>query len=293
MPHRMIKAATVALASLCLASCLTGGGSAHGVSVAITDAPVDLATSVPISFSQIQLSGPDVTPSSLNIAPAASIDLYQLQGGIAATLVSAIQVQPGHYTNLRITIATDQNSTQSSISLPDGLHTLYIPAGVSPQVNIPVDFSIASGGDVALTVDFDLRKSIIQDPNDPTKYQLIPSMRAVEDSLSGAITGSLPTSRITCLTPAVYVYKGSNATPTDVDISDPQHVNPISTALVGLNQTTGVYNFTVGFLPAGPYTVAFTCQATQDVANQANTLSFTSVTNVTVSDNSTSFVQMP
>ena len=293
MLQRTMKAAILALSTLFLASCLTGGGSVHGVNLAITDAPVDQATSIPISFSQIQLSGPHVAPFTLDIAPAQSIDMFQLQGGIAATIITSMQVQPGHYTNLRLTIAADENSLQSSISLPDGLHVLYIPAGVSPQVNIPVDFTIASGGDVSLTVDFNLRNSIIQDPNDPTKYQLIPSMRAVQTELSGAITGSVPASRITCLAPAVYVYRGANVTPTDVDISDPNHVNPISSALVGLNQTSGLYNFTVGFLPAGPYTVAFTCQASQDVANEPNTLTFTSVAKTVVNDNSTSFLQMP
>ncbi|HSN18901.1 MAG TPA: DUF4382 domain-containing protein [Gammaproteobacteria bacterium] len=292
MLHRTMKTATVALSSLFLASCLTGGGSVHGVNLAITDAPVDMATSVPISFSQIQLSGPNASTFTENIAPASSIDMYQLQGGIAATIVTAMQVQPGHYTNLRLTIASDQNSTESSISLPDGVHVLYIPQGVSPQVNIPVDFTIASGGDVSLTVDFNLRNSIIQDPNDPTRYELIPSMRAVEDKFSGAITGSVPSSLIACLDPAVYVYQGANVKPTDVDVSDPNHVNPISSALVGLNQTTSNYNFTVGFLPAGPYTVAFTCEANQDVANQANTLTFTAVANAVVSNNSTTFISL-
>lgn len=294
MLNRMLKAATVALSTLALASCLTGTNSVHGVNLAITDAPVDMATSVPISFSQIQLSSsdPNVQPFTLDIAPASSIDMYQLQGGIAATIITAMQAQPGHYTNLRITIAADVNSAQSSISLPDGLHVLYIPPGVSPRVNIPVDFDLSSGGDINLTVDFDLRRSIIQDPNDPTKYQLIPSMRAVQNELSGAITGSVANNLITCLAPAVYVYPG-NVTPTDEDINAPAGtVQPISTALVGLNQTSASYNFTAGFLPAGPYTVAFTCQATQDIANQANHITFTSVTHTTVSNNITSFVTL-
>lgn len=294
MLNRMLKTATVALSTLALASCLTGTNSVHGVNLAITDAPVDMATSVPISFSQIQLSSsdPSVPPFTLDIAPASSIDMYQLQGGIAATIITAMQAQPGHYTNLRITIAADVNSAQSSISLPDGLHVLYIPPGVSPRVNIPVDFTLGSGDDINLTVDFDLRRSIIQDPNDPTKYQLIPSMRAVQNELSGAITGSVATSLITCLAPAVYVYPG-NVTPTDENIDAPAgEVQPISTALVGLNQTSSSYNFTAGFLPAGPYTVAFTCQATQDIANQANTIVFTSVTHTTVTNGSTSFVTL-
>jgi len=291
MLNRMLKTAVAALVAVSLMSC-GGGGVVHGVDLAITDAPLDLASSVNISFSQVQLRGPNVTPFTVNISPASSIDVYSLQGGIASTIISAMQVEPGHYTNLRITIASDPNSLQSNITLPDGLHILYLAPGVSSQVNIPVDFHIASGGDLTLTMDFDLRKSIIQDPNDPTKYQLIPSIRAVENQFSGAITGSVATSLITCLAPAVYVYSG-DVTPTDVDITaPPSRVQPISTALVGFNQTTSAYNFTVGFLPAGDYTVAFTCEAQLDVANQSNTLTFTSIGHATVQPLNTTFITL-
>jgi len=61
---------------------------------------------------------------------------------------------------------------------------------------------------------------------------------------------------------------------------------------VGLNQTTGNYNFTASFLPPGEYTVAFTCQASLDVANQANAISFTSVIRTNVQAGVTSFTSM-
>ncbi len=290
MLHRMLKTAALALPALLLASC--GNGTVNGVYIAITDAPMDLASSVNVSFSQLRLTGPNVSPQTVIIAPASAVDLYQLQGGVAATFIAGLQVQPGHYTNLRVTVAADQNSAQSNIFLPDGLHILYVPSNVSPQVDIPVDFTIASGGTVDLTMDFDLRKSIIQDPNDPTKYQLIPSIRAVETELTGSITGSVATALVTCLSPAVYVYKG-DVTPVDVDIDAPaSRLQPVSTALVGLNSTTGNYNFTASFLPPGEYTVAFTCEATLDVANQANTLRFTSITKTTVQTGGTSFIAL-
>src|SRR6185437_17019074 len=105
---------------------------------------------------------------------------------------------------------------------------------------------------------------------------------------AGAITGNVATSLVTCVDPAAYVYSG-DVTPSDVDISDPNHVNPVSTALVGLNSTSGLYNFTAGFLPAGDYTVAFTCEASQDVANQSNKLSFLRVLHTTVKPQDTVF----
>jgi hypothetical protein len=157
---------------------------------------------------------------------------------------------------------------------------------------MPIDFTLASGGTVNMTVDFDLRKSIIQDPNDSTKYLLNPSMRAIQNELSGTLTGSIATSLVTCLTPAVYVYSG-NVTPTDVDINAPVGtVQPFTTTLVGLNQTSALYNFTAAFLPAGTYTAAFTCQAPLDVINQANTIKFTAVTTGVVTDGGTTFVTL-
>jgi hypothetical protein len=291
MLNRMLKIAVPALAALLLTSC--GGGTRHGVSIDITDAPIDLASSVNISFAQIELSGPNVVPSVLNISPAASVDLFQLQGGLSIPMVDTIQAIPGHYTTLSITILADSVSGQSNITLPDGQHILYIPPGTSAKVNIPVDFDYFSGGDLFLTVDFDLRKSIVQDPNNPTKYLLLPSMRAVEDQDAGSITGNVATALVTCLEPAIYVYPGNISTPTDVDITAPAGtLQPISTALVGLNSTSGLYNFTVGFLPVGDYTLAFTCSASQDVANQANTMTFTRILHTTVKAQDTVFVSI-
>lgn len=292
MLKRSLQIASLALASLLLGSC-GYGGKTSGLNLFITDAPIDLATAVNVSFARIELTGPDVKPQTLLISPPASIDLYSLQGGIAATMASNLQIEPGHYTDLKITIAADPINAQSNITLPDGTHILYVPAGVSPTVDMPIDFTLPSGGTVDLTVDFDLRKSIIQDPNDSTKYLLIPSMRAIQNELSGTLTGSIATSLVTCLTPAVYLYAG-NVTPTDVDINAPAgSVQPFTTTLVGLNQTTALYNFTAAFLPPGSYTIAFTCQAPLDIANQANTISFTAVTTGVVTARETTFVTLP
>lgn len=290
MLKRILKIAGPVLACALLGSC--GGTNPSGLNLFITDAPIDLAAAVNVSFSQVQLTGPSAQPQTITIDPPSSIDLYQLQGGNAAALSSFLQIAPGHYTTLSVTVATDPNTTQSNIVLPDGLHVLYVPTSVSSQVDIPIDFTLASGGTVNLTIDFDLRKSIVQDPNDTTKYLLIPAMRAVQNELSGTITGSVATALVTCATPAVYVYQG-NVTPVDMDISAPAgRLQPYATALVGLNQTTGLYNFTVAYLPPGTYTVAFTCQASLDVANQADTISFPSVGLATVSAQNTTFIQL-
>src|SRR5690348_9054565 len=52
MLNRMMKTAAMALAALLLASC--GSGTVHGIDLAITDAPIDVASSVNISFTRIE-----------------------------------------------------------------------------------------------------------------------------------------------------------------------------------------------------------------------------------------------
>lgn len=283
-------AAGMVLASMLLGSC-HGSSNITGLNLFITDAPIDLASSVNVSFNELEVSGPGVATQDIVLDPASNVDLYQLQSGITNTLTLGWQIPAGHYTSVGLRIASDPNTPQSNITLPDGTHTLYVPSNVPSLVTMPVNFDIAGNTTTSVTVDFDLRASIVPDPNDSTKYLLIPTMRAVQNQGVGNITGTVDASLIACTQPAVYVYVGK-VTPEDVDIDTPGHHNPITTALVGFNQTSGFYGYTAAFLPPGLYTVSFTCDAPFDVANQANTLLFQATTQVTVTAENTVFANL-
>lgn len=293
MLNRILKTASAAIAALFLSSC--GGGGTSGLNIYVTDAPVDLASSIVLSFSKVVLNGPNVPkPQTIAFNPVSSLNVFQLQGGLSGALAVQVPIATGHYTDLKITLAANSLSAQSSITLPDGTHILYIPNSQSDIVDVPVDFKFVSGQTVNLMLDFDMRKSIVQDPSDPTKYILIPSVRAILSDESGSIVGRVDPSLITCTTPAVYVYSGKVSTPTDVDSNAPAGtLQPLATALVGLNSTSGEYDFTSAFLPAGTYTVAFTCQASQDVANQADNIAFTAMTTAVVTAKNSTLVALP
>ena len=292
MLNRILKTASAALVALFLSSC--GGGSTSGLNIYLTDAPVDLASSIILSFSQLVLDGPNVPkPQTIAFNPVSSINVFQLQGGLSGSLALQVPIATGHYTDLKITFAANSLSAQSAITLPDGTHILYIPDSSPNTIDVPVDFQFVSGQTVNLMLDFDMRKSIVQDPTDPTKYILIPSVRAVLSDETGSIVGRVDPSLVTCSTPAVYVYSGKITTPTDVDSSAPAGtLQPLATALVALNSTSGDYNFTSAFLPAGTYTVAFTCQAAQDVANQPDNIAFTAMTTATVSAKNSTLISL-
>lgn len=316
MRNLTLRSASVVLAALLLNSC---GSNPSGLTLSITDAPVDTALAVNVAIAEVDLvdtNGNNV--SGVTFDPATTVDLFTFQGGLSAPLVEQLGVPAGNYKALIVTLATDPLSPQSSVSQPDGSHILYIPNGSPSKITVPVNFSVASNTVTNVTIDFDARRSVIQDPIDPTKYILIPSMRAVVNELSGSITGSVDATLISSVPNCiqgmtVYAYSGS-VQPTDVNITLPTgSVQPVSTALVGLNATSGQYNFTLAFLPTtltlpdavptNTYTLAFTCQGNEDTPNQSdavsvkpnllpNTIQFSSLTFATVQANTTVFVAM-
>jgi hypothetical protein len=79
--------------------------------------------------------------------------------------------------------------------------------------------------------------------------------------------------------PAVYAFSGAGVTPDDVDGTDPE---PVSSAMPVLNAATGHYDYTIGFLSAGPYTVTFTCDADADDPAASDDLVFTGTQDATV-----------
>jgi hypothetical protein len=324
MRNLTLRSASLALAALLLNSC---GSNPSGLTLSMSDAPVDTALAVNVAIAEVDLvdtNGNNV--SGVTFEPPSTIDLFTFQGGLSGPLVEQLGVPAGNYKALIVTLATDPLSPQSSVAQPDGSHILYIPNGSPSQITVPVNFSIASDTVTNVTIDFDVRRSVIQDPIDPTKYILIPSMRAVVNELSGSITGSVDPTLISSVPNCiqgmtVYAYNGS-VQPTDVNINLPAgSVQPVSTALVGLNATSGQYNFTLGFLPTtlttttdasgnvvplvptNGYTLAFTCQGNEDTPNQSdavsvkpnllpNTIQFSSVAFTTVQANNTVFVAL-
>jgi hypothetical protein len=104
-------------------------------------------------------------------------------------------------------------------------------------------------------------------------YLLKPAFRIVDLQEYGGIEGTVDTALITaesCTSDPntgegndVYVFEGAGVVPDDVDGVGAQ---PLTTARVTLNNTTGNYGYTVPFLAPGAYTLAFTCQGGDDVS---------------------------
>ena len=265
-----------------------GSGS---LSLNITDAPVDSAAKVVVTFSGVSIkpedgSAYDIDFEDINGDPVVkSIDLLAQQGSNSEPLLVNHILDAGHYNWMRLKVITDQSTTDSYIELDDGSqHPLYVPSGDETGLKLNQGFEITDGGATTFTIDFDLRKSVLSPNKNSEAYKLKPTLRIVNNDNVGHISGvvgstSLGDEDCTDTAYAVYVFAGDNITPDDVDGIDP---DPVSTALLSNN-----FEYAVGFLDAGIYTIAFTCQADEDISITDDAISFIGTDTVTVTAGTT------
>src|SRR5882762_3382134 len=263
----------LAAAALGLAACGGGGGGETGpMKLAVADAPVDGAQAVVVKFTGVELTGNSGSPVEITFPQPKSIDLLN-QSGTASAVLFDQPIPAGSYNQIRVMVVADGNPTNSYITLSDGtMHGLQVPSGFETGLKLVSGFTVSSSGVVDYTIDFDLRKAITCPTGQAPVCTLKPTEKLVDNTTVGNIQGVVDNTLVpNGCTPGVYLYNGTVTAPEDMnsmaassDTSQPQ----ASKVPVANSQTPYYYQFT--FLPPGPYTVAFTCQADQDNPDQAD-----------------------
>lgn len=298
------RGALAALLTLAVSAC-GGGGGGGGDSVvvvdtgtlnlAITDAPVDSARQVLVQFTgvSVQAAGGGTTAFALagnsqtcqdlldGVPPALPdpnepvvrcIDLLALQGSATNLLLDDEELPAGDYSWMRLDVQAERGVMDSIIVLDDGSEeSLWVPSGSQSGLKLNTPFRITADREHNLVIDFDLRKSVTDPQGSFPDYILRPSLRLIDLGASGSIAGTvdaalLTTDNCTADAYAVYVYEGALAEVGDEGSAFP----PLASAAVVLDGDLGLWRYEVGFLPAGDYTVAFTCEAANDDPEQAN-----------------------
>lgn len=292
----------LAVLPLTLAGC--GGGSDGGsvaegpstgrLSISITDAPVDEASSVVVEFWGVEIKPEEGDSFIITFSPR-QIDLQLLSGVNSEDILVNEVLDAGHYEWMRLLVNAACNATNSFI-VTDKQYPLGIPSGDESGLKLNRGFDVPAGGAVEFTVDFDLRKSVNglkSNGNCAGHYKLRPTLRIVDNTEIGSISGTVADGTlkdVSCTAGnVVYVFEGLNITPDDIDTIDLTDVDPITTAMVDVVDLGGGVlegTYSVNFLSAGDYTVAFTCQAEDDDPEVDETLTtpivFLGAANVTV-----------
>ena len=302
---RIISYPLLALFTFALVAC--GGDSSSSeprtgmMSMSITDAPVEDVERVQLSVAALAFKPRDGAPFHIQFEEPVVIDnLLDLQGTNAAPLLAETDVPAGPYNWVRLYVIGGGNDSYV-IHREGGQHELFIPGQQPPtgqsdqHLQLVSGFVVPAGGSVDLTLDVDLRRALVQ-PSGVNHYLLRPALRITDNSETGTITGRVAEALLldeACSNDlandrghAVYLYAGQDVPPGDVYLD--QHGepitdnNPLTTANVRQDVETGEYHYTIGFVPQGEYTIAFTCQALDDQPDQQDEIAFHPVENITV-----------
>lgn len=271
------------LAGLAVSGCeLFEGRGDVSFSIAATDVvedPVDRIDEVVISVSKVVFVSADGERETIEFDPAEPINLLNFTRGDSAPLISNSSLPSARYDSVELTIDSDEDDDRSYVRFLDGgIAILFVPEDQQSKLRLPVDFEIEDGETTALTLQFELRRSLRRQSAD--RFELHPSVRIINDDDAGAIRGGVDASLLSndC-DPAIYAFTGSNATPGDIDAVS---TGPVSTSAVVASSGENDFVYALEFLNAGNYTLALTCKASDEDPARSDDLDFVAINRATV-----------
>ncbi|WP_299803473.1 DUF4382 domain-containing protein [uncultured Shewanella sp.] len=253
------------------------------VSFAVADAPVDDAQEVVVAIDAIELvkDGQDnliLDVSGENDLDYMQVDLKQFQGGDSALLLGDQELTIGEYKELILHVLDE--SEGPDFSYVTELSGAQIPMKQPSQKLKLGGFEVTSDGVQRFTIHFDLRTALVSNKNNQ-RYNLKPhGVEIVDNSTVASLYGTVDASLITsCVGDEnegsfVYLYPGVDMTNEQLtDNFDPAinvnplpegAVRPVNSTVVEMKDGSNDYSYAFGFIPAGDYTVAFSCSAALD-----------------------------
>lgn len=275
--------ATAGLVALAGCNSSSSGDGTGSLSLGISDGPVHDANKVCIAFTGVELKPKD-GPSFVIDTGLQNINLLDFQGANAAPFVFSEPVDAGEYVWLRLLVNAARGGTggtgndtstsncqgdASYLATADGrVYNLYIPSGAQTGLKLINEIVVPNGGSADFTADIDLMQSLVEPMGLEPDLMFKPVVRLVDNLEVGTLTGTvtdsteIPVSDSTaCPAPSVYLF-ADGVTPNAITADGTDENDPIATAKVALQDNGGdpaTWNYSIGFLIAGSYEAAFTC----------------------------------
>lgn len=297
MNNALIKGFGITALAAAVAACGGSGSDDTATGTAsfdVTDAPTTELAKVEVTFTGLSVKPADGEAIEFTFDEAKTLDLLTLQGGDSAPLLEDQELPAGEYEWIRLTLDVD-NSFVYETENPDAPLTLFVPSGAQTGLKLVSGFTVAQGGDNNFTIDFDVRKSIVNPQgNGVADYFLKPALRLVDNLEVGSITGLVDYSSINSAKMnddaqancsdgyegSVYVYEGADVVPSDLNVNNDEG-NPLMVVPVEFDDESGLYSFKAAFLTEGDYTVSYSCQV-DDNEEDNDSVEFDGTQNVTV-----------
>jgi hypothetical protein len=197
-----------ALLATGIAGCGGGSSSETGtLSLALTDAPlegVEHVKEVNVTITSIEYSMSGNSWQNFDgFAGPQMFNLIELRNGNIAELGDT-NLTAGHYTQIRLHLdATEEHGKAAgnpgcfiTYDNSDKVTPLYIPSGGQTGIKLIGEYDVPANGIVSLTIDFDIRQSIVVPGNaekldDNASFKLKPTLRLIVDNEAGEINGTI------------------------------------------------------------------------------------------------------
>jgi len=290
-PHIGLAAVT----AIALAGCGSSGtGEQTGIlNLSVSDGGIEDAAKVCIKFDGVELKKADEeAPISIDLNAPVIVNLLANQGANSQPITNE-QVPAGNYQWIRLMVdanrgndsgSADSDLTTDECLADDGsylitekgmLYSLFIPSGGQSGLKLIKDITIPVNASANYTAEWDLGKSFIAPPGLTPDAIMKPVVKLVSNNEVGTLVGQVADALVeseTCdaeFAPKVYVFNdGIPPNPIDYPPEDPDAIfepdpnDPVATGLVEQQEQDDgsmQYRYSIGFLLALDYEVAFTC----------------------------------
>jgi hypothetical protein len=250
--------AAVLLSSTMFMSCADEHEAGKGtLSLSITDAPTDAAN---VSGVYITITGVEYRREGNSweaVEPFGdpyTVNLLELTEG-KSDLLGDFSLEAGTYDGLRFKLDASENggavnNEATYIEFTDGSREpLFVPSGTQSGYKALGSFTVPLNGSVAVTADFDVRKSVVE-AGASGKYLLKPTIRLVVNNQAGSIAGSA-TVDVDAADYVVFVYEEGSWSDTETAApaeGETRFANAVSSAKLREDGT-----FVVPFLAPATY----------------------------------------
>ena len=254
--------------------------------LSISDAPIKDAAKVCIRFDGVELKHADSDErQTIDFDQPEVVNLLANQGANSHPIVTGAEVPAGEYEWIRLKVQAERglsggandadptselcdDATENSYLVKDSgeLNNLFIPSGSQRGVQLIKDIIIPANRTGEYTAEWDLGKSFNGPPGLLPDVMMKPVVKLVANNEVGTLVGQVADELIaleSCdaeFPPSVYVFdSGVEPNPFDDPFAED---DAVATALVEQQmQDDGSmpWRYSIGFLLAGDYEVAFTC----------------------------------
>ncbi len=261
-----MKNSFVFISLLCLSwllvSCDDTEKAVGRTNISITDGPIDAENveAVYITILGVEMNGPDGWATVETFEEPVVIDLLSYQNGESYFLTEGT-VTAGAYSEIRLLLDIQErvNGVISNegcfIQYTDGsTQQLFVPSGGQSGYKAKGNFTIPAGGVVSLTLDFDLRKAVVESGNSG-KFILKPVVRLIANENAAMISGEFDAEGTVYDKIIVYAYADDTFTESELAEPAPEEVRFTNATTSGTVGADG--NFNLAFLDSGTYDLYF------------------------------------